>query len=103
MDNTAKTDGPTRGMTRRRWIVLAVGGYLLSIQIYVLVWFAWTMLRLPGSWSVQGPEDLSLFGVSIPLATLVMGKLLHVRGRRQWALAFALIVTAFYLIVFVLP
>ena len=103
MDNTPQAQAATRGMTPRRWVVLALGGYVLSTVFYLLGFFAWVMLRLPTLWTAQGPSNPLLFGVSITLSTLAMGKLLHVRGPRQWALAFALIVTALYVVEVVLP
>jgi hypothetical protein len=103
MDDAPQTQAATRGISRAGWIVLVVGGFFLGSFFISAGFVASLVLRWPTSWDALLWAIPLLWAVAIALSALIMGKLLHVNGRRQWLVAFGLIVTVLFVVPVVVP
>ena len=83
--------------------MFAIGGWVFySVYLGIAVWLGLT-LRWVHSWDDLGWILQVVQAVGIVLVTAIMGALLRLRTRRDWALGFALLVVILYVLPVMIP
>jgi hypothetical protein len=85
------------------WVAFVIGGYILGTVFLGIGFVVGLVLRWPTSWDALTWAIPALTAASIAVSALIMGRLLHVRGVRQWLTAFGSLTIVLYVIPLVVP